>query len=57
MAASRDLEALTTKGVFQKRGTTGKGTHYTLSRKGLTKGSNGSNGSLQPERVLDTAPG
>jgi len=39
---SRDLEALTTKGVFQKQGTTGKGTHYTLSRKGLTKGSNGS---------------
>jgi predicted HTH transcriptional regulator len=40
--ASRDLDALTVQGVFQKRGTTGKGTHYVLCRKGLTKGSNGS---------------
>ena len=40
--ASRDLEALTKVGILRKVGTTGKGTHYTLAGKGLTKGSNGS---------------
>lgn len=40
--ASRHLEALTKKGVLNKIGTTGKGTYYVLSRKGLTKGSKGS---------------
>ena len=40
--ASRHLEALASKGVLQKIGTTGKGTYYVLSRKGLTKGSKGS---------------
>ena len=40
--ASRDLEDMVRKGVLEKVGITGKGTHYILSRKGLTKGSNGS---------------
>lgn len=40
--ASRHLDALAGKGVLTKVGTTGKGTYYTLSRKGLTKGSKGS---------------
>jgi hypothetical protein len=30
------------KGVLEKIGTTGKGTYYVLSRKGLRKGSQGS---------------
>jgi len=37
--ASRHLETLKEKGVLSKIGTTGKGTYYVLSRKGLTKGS------------------
>ena len=36
--ASRHLEALAVKGILIKIGTTGKGTYYVLSRKGLTKG-------------------
>jgi len=40
--ASKDLDTLLTKGVLEKIGTTGKGTHYILSRKGLIKGSQGS---------------
>jgi hypothetical protein len=40
--ASRDLEDLVRKGVLERVGTTGKGTSYVLSRKGLTKGSKGS---------------
>lgn len=40
--ASRDLEDMVRKGVLEKIGTTGKGTHYILDRKGLTKGSKGS---------------
>jgi len=40
--ASRDLEDMVLKGVLEKIGTTGKGTHYILDRKGLTKGSKGS---------------
>ena len=40
--ASRDLEDMVGKGVLEKVGTTGKGTHYILDRKGLTKGSKGS---------------
>ncbi len=37
--ASRDLENLQTKGVLEKVGTTGKGTHYVLRTKGLKEGS------------------
>lgn len=37
--ASRHLETLADRGVLTKIGTTGKGTYYVLSRKGLTKGS------------------
>ncbi|UCF90571.1 MAG: DUF4062 domain-containing protein [Desulfobacterales bacterium] len=39
--ASRHLEALMDRGVLTKVGTTGKGTYYVLSRKGLIKGSKG----------------
>lgn len=42
--ASRHLEALAKKGVLDKVGTTGKGTHYVIFRKGLIKGSKGSRG-------------
>jgi len=37
--ASRDLDELVRKGVLEKIGTTGKGTHYVFDRKGLIKGS------------------
>jgi predicted HTH transcriptional regulator len=37
--ATRDLEELRRKGVLAKVGRTGKGTHYVLNLKGLTKGS------------------
>ena len=37
--ATRDLEELWRKGVLVKVGRTGKGTHYILNLKGLTKGS------------------
>ena len=37
--ASRDLDDLVKKGLLEKIGATGKGTHYILNRKGLTKGS------------------
>jgi predicted HTH transcriptional regulator len=40
--ASRDLDDLRRKGILKKVGTTGKGTYYTLIRKGLAKGSKGS---------------
>jgi len=40
--ATRHLEALARKGVIQRIGTTGKGTYYELSKRGLTKGSKGS---------------
>ena len=40
--ASRDLDEMVRKGVLEKVGTTGKGTYYVLSRKGLIKGSKGS---------------
>ncbi len=40
--ASRDLEDMVSKGVLEKVGTTGKGTYYVISRKGLAKGSKGS---------------
>jgi predicted HTH transcriptional regulator len=42
--ASRELEQLRSMGVLAKVGTTGKGTHYVLAGKGLTKGSKGSRG-------------
>lgn len=40
--ASRDLEDMVKKGILRKVGTTGKGTHYVIARKGITKGSKGS---------------
>lgn len=40
--ATRDLEELSLMGLFEKVGTTGRGTHYIQSRKGLRKGSKGS---------------
>jgi len=40
--ATRHLDAIVKKGVLQKIGTTGKGTYYTLMKKGLIKGSKGS---------------
>lgn len=40
--ASRDLDDLVRKGVLEKIGTTGKGTHYIVGGKGLRKGSKGS---------------
>ena len=40
--ASRDLDELSKKGVFEKVGTTGRGTHYVQGMKGLIKGSKGS---------------
>jgi len=39
--ASRDLDDLARKGVLERFGTTGKGTYYVVSSKGLTKGSKG----------------
>lgn len=40
--AFRDLDDLRRKGILKRVGTTGKGTFYTLVRKGITKGSKGS---------------
>ena len=40
--ASRDLEDMVRKGIFENIGTTCNGTYYVLNRKGLTKGSKGS---------------
>jgi len=40
--ATRDLEDLVVKGILQRIGSTGKGTHYVLGRKRLMNGSNGS---------------
>lgn len=37
--ATRDLDELSKKGVLEKIGTTGKGTHYLLSKKRITKDS------------------
>ena len=37
--ASRELDALLAKGVLEKVGTTGKGTHYVLEKKRITKAS------------------
>lgn len=39
--ASRDLDDLVAKGVFVRLGTTGRGTHYVLGRKGDIKGTKG----------------
>jgi len=44
--ASRDLDDLVRKGVFQKIGKTGRGTHYALAGKGDIKGTKGTS----PER-------
>jgi len=38
--ASRDLDELVTKGVWEKVGTTGRGTHYVLAKKRITNASN-----------------
>jgi ATP-dependent DNA helicase RecG len=37
--ATRDLDELFTKGILKKVGTTGKGTHYVLLKKRITKDS------------------
>ncbi|MEW5745113.1 MAG: ATP-binding protein [Nitrospirota bacterium] len=58
--ASRDLEDMVRKGVLSKIGTTGKGTYYIISRKGLIKGSKGSStipnekGSQRAQRAHQT---
>lgn len=49
--ATRDLDGLVEMGVFEKTGTTGKGTFYVLSSKGFTKGSNGSSGRERIKRA------
>ena len=47
--ASRDLDSLVSKGIFEKVGTTGKGTYYMLSGKGLIKGSKSSSGDAETQ--------
>jgi len=37
--ATRDLDEMTKKGILKKVGTTGKGTHYVLLKKRITKDS------------------
>lgn len=57
--ASRELEQLRSMGVLAKVGTTGKGTHYVLAGKGLTKGSKGSStpkGSQRAQRAHEEPP-
>jgi hypothetical protein len=54
--ASRDLEELCALGVLTKVGSTGKGTHYILNRKGLTKGSKDSQKSMGSQRAQRTHP-
>jgi predicted HTH transcriptional regulator len=49
--ATRDLEELRRKGVLVKVGRTGKGTHYVLNLKGLTKGSKDSPGPKGSQRA------
>ena len=39
--ASRDLDDLVSKGVLERSGTTGRGTHYVLGPKGDIKGTKG----------------
>jgi ATP-dependent DNA helicase RecG len=39
--ATRDLDGLVAQGVLDRVGTTGRGTHYVLARKGDTKGTKG----------------
>ncbi len=58
--ATRDLEELRRKGLLVKVGRTGKGTHYILNLKGLTKGSKGSpspKGSQRAQRARTVAGG
>lgn len=47
--ATRDLEGLAKAGLLRKVGRTGKGTHYTLSPKGLIKGSKGALPTARPK--------
>jgi ATP-dependent DNA helicase RecG len=47
--ASRDLDDLVTKGVFERSGTTGRGTHYILGRKGDIKGTKGTRAGQGPK--------
>ena len=54
--ASRDLEELCDLGVLTKVGSTGKGTHYVLNRKGLTKDSKDSQKSMGSQRAQRTHP-
>ncbi|MGB4782248.1 hypothetical protein [Candidatus Methylomirabilis sp.] len=53
--ATRDLEVLRRKQVLVKVGHTGKGTHYVLNPKGLTKGSKGSHTAQRTPGAGDTA--
>ena len=51
--ASRDLDDLVEKGVFERSGITGRGTHYVLGRKGDIKGTKGTppdRGAKAPEK-------
>lgn len=50
--ASRHLDVLAGKGVLTRIGTTGKGTYYVISRKGLIKGSKDSRGSYHLKSVI-----
>ena len=54
--ATRDLEELCALGVITRVGSTGKGTHYVLNRKGLTKGLKDSQKSMGSRRVQRTHP-
>ncbi len=48
--ASRDLEDLVAKGVLTRAGTTGRGTHYVLARKGDRKGTKGTSARRRTRR-------
>ena len=45
--ATRDLDDLVSKGVLKKIGVTGRGTYYTLNKKGDIKGTNRTSSALQ----------
>jgi ATP-dependent DNA helicase RecG len=49
--ASRDLNDLVKKGVLERIGSTGKGAYYVFDRKGLTKGSNGSQTGQRQDKI------
>lgn len=47
--ATRDLDDLVVKGVLVRIGTTGRGTHYVLARKGDANGTKGTSGTRRPK--------